>query len=542
MSPNPFFGGQGGRTELECIPLVHLNTLEKPSPLRIIKKKSRLDSRPSHQDRRGVVSSGMTKARAPSVSDCLTPTKHIPSNLQPWLQSIRSAEIPQFQYTNRNIVARANYQDAQNHATIETRHSSSQSSNSYEGASFPNSSGFSNNRTRDTSLEFEQSRLIGSDGLMRQTSLGDDQDMGFQGILPQVLAPHVDITTNTGGLLYDGSEYIWAAVEISGKLSHTYSADAVPNTTTSFDNATSDAIDDQLDCFFKHGRLYDLSVEILSSSDTEISQVLHHHKFPTAIYSGSTILLLVKVRFCQQWYTSYPITGHDKPRSDQLIEDLESQLGNTSVPYMQIRITYSHSAFAEYSETLCPNGVSYLSSRLETTATASLKRHNRQSNWCSPPLANTDALFEVMKRHWDIERASRIFEQIQSQKGVNPSLTPRHTSSCRVDGTSLSPSNFPSQLSPPRLSLKETIQLSKKRVSGKSRRTVSQAPQRTEPEDHKVTKRRSLGNEFLRGLMPAFGGLSVEYDERCLTNELSGTPIFAQSRKDAWVWDWGSWF
>lgn len=246
MSPNPFFGGQGGHTEFECIPLVHLNTLEKPSPLRIIKKKSRLDSRSPHQDRLGIVSSGMMKVGAPSVSDCFTPTKHIPSNLQPWLQSIRSAEIPQLQCTNRNIAARNNYQDMQNHGINETRHSSSQSSNSYEGASFPNSSGFSNSRTRDTSLEFGQSRLIGPDGFIRQISLGDSRDLGFQGILPQVLVPHIDITTNTGGLLYDGSEYIWAAVEISGKLSHTYSADAGPNTPTSFDNATSEAIDDQL--------------------------------------------------------------------------------------------------------------------------------------------------------------------------------------------------------------------------------------------------------------------------------------------------------
>lgn len=209
---------------------------------------------------------------------------------------------------------------------------------------------------------------------------------------------------------------------------------------------------------------------------------------------------------------------------------------------MQIRITYSHSAFAEYPETLRPNGVSCLSSRLETTATASLKRHNRQSNWCSPPLANTGGLLEVMKRHWDIERASRIFEQIQSQKDVNPSPTSRQMSRCRVDGTSLSTSNFSSQLSPPRLSLKETIQLSKKRVSRRSRRTVSQAPRRPEPEEHKVVKRRSLGNEFLRGLIPALGELSVEYDKRCDTNELYSTPVFAQSRKDAWVWDWGSWF
>ena len=56
---------------------------------------------------------------------------------------------------------------------------------------------------------------------------GSAFDLG--NILPHVLSPHVAIKTNNDNR-YGGERVIWAAVEISGKLSHTYSAEALNGT------------------------------------------------------------------------------------------------------------------------------------------------------------------------------------------------------------------------------------------------------------------------------------------------------------------------
>jgi hypothetical protein len=51
----------------------------------------------------------------------------------------------------------------------------------------------------------------------------------LENILPHVLSPHVTIKTNNDNS-YGGERVFWAAVEISGKLSHTYSAEALNGT------------------------------------------------------------------------------------------------------------------------------------------------------------------------------------------------------------------------------------------------------------------------------------------------------------------------
>lgn len=243
---NPFFGGRGGHNEVECPPLVHMNQLEKPSPLRIIKKKSRLEPALSRSTAERVPLQSMPNVAKSSTAEGPVSGKHIPMNLQPWLTSIRTAGPSQAQYCDQTATARNYYRDYHIQKASETRHSSSASSNSYGAASFPDSSGFLHPRTRDTSLEFEEAKSIEASCPIERHGLEDDMDFAFQGILPQVLVPRVNITTDTGGLLHDDTSCVWAAVEISGKLSHTYSADTTHTGITSSDKPTGGATDDQL--------------------------------------------------------------------------------------------------------------------------------------------------------------------------------------------------------------------------------------------------------------------------------------------------------
>lgn len=83
--------------------------------------------------------------------------------------------------------------------------------------------------TRVSSLEenIDDSRLGGSNReISSQRISSPNEAVSLQSVLPHVLSPHVSITTDTASC-YDGRRCIWAAIEISGKLSHTYSAETV---------------------------------------------------------------------------------------------------------------------------------------------------------------------------------------------------------------------------------------------------------------------------------------------------------------------------
>lgn len=53
---------------------------------------------------------------------------------------------------------------------------------------------------------------------------GPSCTISMDSILPHVLSPHISIYTNSHSR-YFGQDYIWAAIEVSGILSHAYSAD-----------------------------------------------------------------------------------------------------------------------------------------------------------------------------------------------------------------------------------------------------------------------------------------------------------------------------
>ncbi len=60
---------------------------------------------------------------------------------------------------------------------------------------------------------------------------------------------------------------------------------------------------------------------------------------------GSRLLLLAHVRFDSGTASDRPRGGHQRQKSDDLIDDLELQLGTTATDYLQVRLTYCHSGF-----------------------------------------------------------------------------------------------------------------------------------------------------------------------------------------------------
>ncbi|POR37641.1 Uncharacterized protein TPAR_02161 [Tolypocladium paradoxum] len=171
------------------------------------------------------------------------------------------------------------------------------------------------------------------------------------------------------------------------------------------------------DRFFEFGCLYDLTVDILPASGTTIVQVLQEQAFPTTIYAGSSVFLLAHIRIDPERARRRSGHGHVRQKSDELMEDLELQLGSSMVGYMHIRVSYSHSAFPEYSSAEAATaGLAGLRSRLETTATATLKQHNALSLWSPRPETSQNQLLQLIERHWGADKAMSVKEQIMGRQ------------------------------------------------------------------------------------------------------------------------------
>jgi hypothetical protein len=101
-----------------------------------------------------------------------------------------------------------------------------------------------------------------------------------------------------------------------------------------------------------------------------------------------------------------------RQRSDDLIDDLELQLGSAGMTYMHIRIRYSHSAFSDLRNADVMSGISDMQTRVETNVTAVIKRHNAGSPWSPRPVPGINPLVEIARLHWSQERAAEAVEKI----------------------------------------------------------------------------------------------------------------------------------
>lgn len=102
--------------------------------------------------------------------------------------------------------------------------------------------------------------------------------------------------------------------------------------------------------------------------------------------NGERTLLLAQVLIKSPRSLKQP--GHVKRRSDELIDDLEYQLGDSNLEYIRVSVKYNHSAFFCQSRPDIIDNITEGGTKLETFATAVIKQHNHRSPW-SPSLAPT---------------------------------------------------------------------------------------------------------------------------------------------------------
>ncbi|KAI5463337.1 hypothetical protein BGZ63DRAFT_381172 [Mariannaea sp. PMI_226] len=120
-------------------------------------------------------------------------------------------------------------------------------------------------------------------------------------------------------------------------------------------------------------------------------------------------------------HTRKPWHGHARQTSEDLIEDLEAELGDCDVGYAHVRLSYCHTAFPSTMDpealTEKSSSVSSVQSRVDTVATASVKIHNSLSLWSRPNPPRVGCLQPIIERHWGIEKAKSALLQMRNAGG-----------------------------------------------------------------------------------------------------------------------------
>lgn len=246
-------------------------------------------------------------------------------------------------------------------------------------------------------------------------------------------------------------------------------------------------------------------------------------------------MIVAKVRFRENLRSVTQQVQPTQHNSDELIADLVIQLGDAHVPFMHIRTTYCHSAFPEYGGPDVVSGLACVQSRIETTGTASLRRNNVLSSWSPISCSNSDAIFDLMKKHWGVVRAAelmRLVQQDTSDVNCREACEPRSVREpSRQSSVSRRQFSWQSQsVAGPKglLRFKSSPYLPARLKSARSlSKSIRSSLHST---NGRSESRVSLGHE-------------VKSPLRKSENDLQQTgATIASSGKDVGFWGWGSWF
>ncbi|KAK1507987.1 ubiquitin-conjugating enzyme [Colletotrichum costaricense] len=108
--------------------------------------------------------------------------------------------------------------------------------------------------------------------------------------------------------------------------------------------------------------------------------------------------------------------GHVKHRSDELIDDLEYQLGDSNLEYIRVSVKYNHSAFFCQSRNDIIDNIAEGGTKLETFATAIVKQHNHRSPWSPSPAPTYNPIASIILGNWGPSKARNVIHRISPQR------------------------------------------------------------------------------------------------------------------------------
>ncbi|KAI0100599.1 hypothetical protein GGR51DRAFT_563933 [Nemania sp. FL0031] len=220
-----------------------------------------------------------------------------------------------------------------------------------------------------------------------------------------LLVPRISITPEVQS--FDGAVFtIWAAIEISIQLSRPHT-DSLPHSHPDNSFLLSNPL--RVGSVSRFGYLYNLQVDVFGVPKTAIIEVINGEKKGN-LHLGSTMLVLAKVHIS---HTQQRQSGGTIARkSNELIADLESELGVASVRYLRVRLRYHHSGFP-LSNSITPTGGTVgCQTCLETTATGVIGQQALHLPLGLPPAnAAESSIFGIVASYWGPYRAHQIFSR-----------------------------------------------------------------------------------------------------------------------------------
>jgi hypothetical protein len=137
---------------------------------------------------------------------------------------------------------------------------------------------------------------------------------------------------------------------------------------------------------------------------------------------GETHLILAKLRLGKVTKASSHV--RESSTSDEIMADLENHLGGAITSYLTVQLTYKHSGFLNYKPTTIDweGGMSSQMTKLQTEASAFIKRHNLQSAW-SPRTSRevngpleVNPLIKLIEMHFPVNRARDAIRRLADDR------------------------------------------------------------------------------------------------------------------------------
>ncbi|KAI5919900.1 hypothetical protein F4810DRAFT_464649 [Camillea tinctor] len=231
---------------------------------------------------------------------------------------------------------------------------------------------------------------------------------------PYLLVPRISVTPEVREL-DNGRSSMWAAIEVSGQL-------YCPQNYSSANQATNSNVNGT--CYMpvnhggaglsRYGYLYDMKVDVLPTAQTSIIDLVDDNDAPRIIGPGSSLLLLA--------YIYIGMSRHSQPHkslqheSNDIMADLEYQLGSVEIEYLQVRVRYRHSWFPSFQESSFDDNISSCQTKLESTAIGVIKRQNSIAAQ-SPRLSSaSNPISSIIASHWGPARAKEMMRKVKLQR------------------------------------------------------------------------------------------------------------------------------
>ncbi|KAI0152377.1 hypothetical protein F4776DRAFT_26282 [Hypoxylon sp. NC0597] len=406
---------------------------------------------------------------------------------------------------------------------------------------------------------------------------------------PYMLIPHISITPESRAL-NDGQSSIWAAIEISGQLFHPHVGDSTYSSAHPSVGQAPFLPARYCDASLSgYGYLYNVRVDILPTAEGSVIDLIGDTIIRT-ISPGCSFLILACIRLGTSKAQKHSAAMREP---DNLIADLEFELGNIQTEYVHVRVNYCHSGFPAFRNTLTEDGISAYQTRLETTATGVIKRLSPTSTWSPRPIPTSNPLFAIIASHWGPARANEVMgrimpnryntRRIANSNGVNMAYAGRGEDTIKApDRTGTAPPIPQRQASLKRLSpdpaRKIWTELRQTSSGNRPAFHVSKAdrlpaattfvdapspppiirPESARPEIRSEVQRqreliretalrnkRSIGADSLKSLVPSVAGMSLEGKEN--SSPVSPSPPGRQEmrfdgRKKEGRWSLGNWW